>query len=310
MSLPYWTIYNESCLNVLKHYPKNTFKATITSPPYKTKDGYTPELIKELATVSYEATVDGGLMFMNFASLCDGKDGWGRPFDVYDYLIDANWLPVTTIIWIKSMVFSPLKGKLGKAVSETIAMLGELSMEELGETRRFKKMRSLMATLSLLMESHQIGHYTPIDDARRVNNLFEYVHVFAKAPLPKLDRWTPPLGVPYTDKTNLKRGNRGKHGDVHCGGNIWFIPYDTRSGPKNAHPHEYPLELVTRCLTLAKIKSTDVIFEPFCGGGSTLIASKSYGCSAVGYEIDPTTAEKARQRIIAYDKVSEEFASL
>lgn len=299
---PTWTIHNKSCLTILEDYPARTFKASITSPPYKVKDGFSDEMSRKLAAVMYEATVTGGLAFINFASLAEK---WGRPFDVYNHFIEAKWLPVTTIAWTKSMVVPPLSGSLGSSVEDSIKLLKILKnsqaiLEQIGEVNGFKELRRIektIANLELLLQPRQVGHYTPIETPTRLNNLWEYIHVFAKEELPALDRWTPPLGVPYTDKTNLKRGKRGKRGDTHCAGNVWYIPYETRKGQKEAHEHEYPLELVRRCLTLARVKPTDLVLEPFCGGGSTLIGTLNYGASVVGYEIRPETVEKATRRI-------------
>lgn len=271
---------------MIQDYPPDTFHLSVSSPPYKDKDGYTPELMSSVAAKLYTVTKPKGLSFINFASLAED---WGRPFDLYDIFIDAGWLPVTTIAWVKSMVFpslDKLPGSLGEDVHEIIEYLKEQSGTD-----------AYVKTLEKLLEPHQVGHYTPIDTEKRMNNLWEYVHVFAKGERPELDRFTPPLGVPYADKSNLTRGTRGKHGDTHCAGNVWFIPYLTRSGPKSAHPHEYPLDLVQRCITLSKAGSGDLLIDPFCGGGSTLIAAKEMGISGVAYEINPKTADLARKRL-------------
>lgn len=301
---PFWKIHLASCEECANDYPENTFKVVVSSPPYKKKDGYTDELLKELAIRLYRVTQEKGLAFINFASLVES---WGRPFDVYDFFIEAGWKPVTTIAWVKSMVFPglcELPGSLGEEVEEIVSLLEMIRDSNYGNayTTRPDFDRKIEALFKLL-EPRQVGHYTPIDDERRMNNLWEYIHVFAKGELPELDRFTPPLGVPYADKSNLKRGNRGKRGDTHCAGNVWFIPYGTRSGPKSAHPHEYPLELVTRCITLAKAKPGDLLLDPFCGGGSTLIGAKQMGISGVAYEINADTAELARKRIADFSVI-------
>lgn len=297
-----WHIANSSCVDVVDDFEENFFKAIITSPPYKKKDGYSDEMMAELAVALYRVTVTGGLAFINFASLAEK---WGRPFDVYNLFIKANWLPVTTIAWTKSMVVPALTGPLGCSVKDAIQLLKILNnsealleqIEEANGPRETRHIEKTIKSLERLLEPRQIGHYTPIETETRLNNLWEYIHVFAKESLPPLDRWTPPLGVPYTDKTNLKRGKRGKRGDTHCAGNVWYIPYETRKGEKEAHAHEYPFELVKRCLTLAQVKSSDYVLEPFCGGGSTIIGTIDYGASVIGYEIDKATSERAIRRV-------------
>lgn len=41
----------------------------------------------------------------------------------------------------------------------------------------------------------------------------------------------------------------------------------------------------------------DILLDPFCGGGSILAGAKSRGVSFVGFEIDPLTAQRARERV-------------
>jgi DNA modification methylase len=44
-------------------------------------------------------------------------------------------------------------------------------------------------------------------------------------------------------------------------------------------------------------KPGDVIWEPFAGGGTTLVACKVLGRDFIAYEIDPATADIARKRL-------------
>lgn len=42
----------------------------------------------------------------------------------------------------------------------------------------------------------------------------------------------------------------------------------------------------------------DVIFDPFCGGGTVPAVCKMLGRQYIAFEIDPTTADNARQRVL------------
>ncbi len=62
------------------------------------------------------------------------------------------------------------------------------------------------------------GHYKPLNSKRFVNDCFEYVFHFTKDGDTPLDRLA--LGVPYADKSNIKRWDKA---DLRCRGNIWFV---------------------------------------------------------------------------------------
>jgi len=127
-----------------------------------------------------------------------------------------------------------------------------------------------------------------------LNYCWEYIFVFSSYGGKDLDRLG--IGVEFSDKTNLKRGSRGKHGDLHCAGDIWFIPYETTgSSKKKAHVYEYPLELVQRCVELSS--ASVGIFDPFMGSGQTAIAGKAAGLDVYGSEINPLTYKELLERI-------------
>lgn len=67
------------------------------------------------------------------------------------------------------------------------------------------------------------GHFKPLNSPRYLNNNFEYVFQFTKSGEVALDRLA--LGVPYVDKKNSNRFASSL--DLHCRGNVWFMPYDT-----------------------------------------------------------------------------------
>ena len=56
-----------------------------------------------------------------------------------------------------------------------------------------------------------------------------------------------------------------------------------------------PTDVVDRMLTLAKVTSTDVVYDLGCGDGRIPIAAaKKYGARGVGLDIDPVRIEEAR----------------
>jgi site-specific DNA-methyltransferase (adenine-specific) len=62
------------------------------------------------------------------------------------------------------------------------------------------------------------------------------------------------------------------------------------------HPAEKPVDLVMRLID--KHKAARVIFDPYAGSAPVAVAAKRLGRNYVAFEIDPETAEKARERVL------------
>jgi cyclopropane fatty-acyl-phospholipid synthase-like methyltransferase len=59
-----------------------------------------------------------------------------------------------------------------------------------------------------------------------------------------------------------------------------------------------PQEAVDKMLELAQVKKTDLVYDLGCGDGIIVItAAKKYGCTAVGYDIDPTRVIESRANV-------------
>ena len=54
---------------------------------------------------------------------------------------------------------------------------------------------------------------------------------------------------------------------------------------KNSHPHEKPVDLLTKMIEHSS-KKGDIILDPFCGSGATIKACKKVGRRWVGIELD------------------------
>jgi len=63
---------------------------------------------------------------------------------------------------------------------------------------------------------------------------------------------------------------------------IWNL---TGASTRN-HPAPFPLELASRLVRMFSFHS-DTVLDPFCGTGTTMIASLRYGRNSIGIDIDP-----------------------
>lgn len=74
--------------------------------------------------------------------------------------------------------------------------------------------------------------------------------------------------------------------------------YDLRRVPPTAlnHPTEKPVSIMERILDS---NAGDIILDPFCGSGTTLVAAERLGRNWIGIEINPDYAAIAEKRIAA-----------
>lgn len=68
---------------------------------------------------------------------------------------------------------------------------------------------------------------------------------------------------------------------------------------KTAHPCQFPIELVERCI-LALTNEGDTVYDPYSGAGSSLIAGIKHNRRVIGSEKEPEYCQITRQRIQTY----------
>jgi DNA modification methylase len=79
----------------------------------------------------------------------------------------------------------------------------------------------------------------------------------------------------------------------------WSSVWDIAPKPNLDHPVAFPVELPERCI-LACSNAGDLIFEPFSGSGTTIIAAEMTGRSCHAIEISPAYVDVAVQRWQAF----------
>jgi DNA modification methylase len=62
-----------------------------------------------------------------------------------------------------------------------------------------------------------------------------------------------------------------------------------------AHPTQKPVALMKWCIGL--VKDANLILDPFCGSGTTLVAAKQLGRKAIGVEISEAYCKIAVERL-------------
>jgi site-specific DNA-methyltransferase (adenine-specific) len=75
---------------------------------------------------------------------------------------------------------------------------------------------------------------------------------------------------------------------------IWKIRPDSNS----VHPAPFPIEIPTRCIySIADLRKSLNILDPYCGGGTTLSAARNLGHNYVGIDISSEYATLAEERL-------------
>lgn len=265
----------------------------VTSPPYKRREGYSTELMKILGRLASHALAPGGRMFLNFGQL--RSEGFETPFEARDVVAASSGLAVgQTIAWVKSAVVPTWRRDALQRVQEALKIDAESDHAAL---------RGALQDLERYLQGPgtplQIGHYQAINRrSPTLNYCWEPVFTFYKPPERPLDRLS--IGVEFSDKSNTRRGTRGRDGDVHCAGDVWFVPYPTTGAAKKKAAAElegaysFPEELVRRCLKVASLRSDPprpVVLDPFVGGGTSVCVARRLGYHAIGVDRSASALE-------------------
>ncbi|MBC6442505.1 MAG: site-specific DNA-methyltransferase [Rhodobacteraceae bacterium] len=113
-----------------------------------------------------------------------------------------------------------------------------------------------------------------------------------------------PIRVPakYPGKKHFKGPNAGKLSGNPLGKNpsdVWDFPNVKSNHPeKTDHPCQFPVELVER-LVLSMTDKGDIVFDPYMGVGSSVIAALMHERRAWGCDIVPEYVRIAEERVRA-----------
>ena len=78
---------------------------------------------------------------------------------------------------------------------------------------------------------------------------------------------------------------------------VWEIPnVKANHVEKTEHPCQFPVELVERCV-LAMTNETDIVFDPYAGVASTLVAAVKHGRKAIGVDRSKEYIKIGKERL-------------
>jgi len=254
----YLKLYLKDCLTGMKDFIKDdTIDVVVTSPPYNIGLNYNSykdtlprkeylDWIKMVGTEIKRVLKNDGSFFLNIGNR--PKDQW-LAWDVAN-TIREDFTLQNVIHWVKSIA---------------------MNKQDVGNYQN-------------VIDDIAVGHFKPVVSNRFLNDCHEYIFHFTKEGNTALDKLS--VGIPYQDKTNIRRWKSTK-GDKRDRGNTWFIPYKTiQKRAERPHPSTFPVKLPEMCIRLHGLKQDLVAMDPFLGIGSTAIASNKLGVSFIGFEID------------------------
>jgi len=123
----------------------------------------------------------------------------------------------------------------------------------------------------------------------------------------------------YSPSTNvdqiLQRRQRDEHGKaiyardeagniVHDGykkgvpvADVWDIPFlNPKARERVGYPTQKPILLIERIISLATL-SGDMVLDPFCGSGTTLVAAELLGRNSLGIDVAREAVQLSRERL-------------
>jgi site-specific DNA-methyltransferase (adenine-specific) len=146
------------------------------------------------------------------------------------------------------------------------------------------------------------GHFKPIRSTRFITDCHEYIFHLTKTGSAPIDRLA--IGVPYADKSNIKRWGHTGGRDKRCRGNTWFIPYQTiqSRNKQRPHPATFPKELPKMCIRLHGLRPGLVMLDPFLGIGSSALAALECEIDKfIGFEIDDEYLNVAKEVVAEWN---------
>lgn len=78
---------------------------------------------------------------------------------------------------------------------------------------------------------------------------------------------------------------------------VWDIPFlNPRAKERVGYPTQKPLELIERIIGISS-QEGDIVLDPFCGSGTTLVAAKRLGRYPIGVDINQEAIVLTRERL-------------
>jgi len=262
------TLHLGDTLTFLKTLPSNTANLIVTSPPYNVGKNYEKKISLEKYLKNQEEVINELIRVLNDSgSICWQVGNYVNMKEVFP--LDIYYYPI------------------------------------------FKKFGMKLRNRIIWQYSHGLH------ESRRFSGRYETILWFTKTDQFKFNLDSVRIPSKYPGKRQYKGPNKGKPSCNPKGKNpsdiwdfvieewnkeIWQIPNVKASHPeKTIHPCQFPIELIERCV-LAFTDENDLILDPYCGVGSSLIAGLKHNRRVLGIDKEHVFIDIAKKRIESFYK--------
>ncbi len=148
-----------------------------------------------------------------------------------------------------------------------------------------------------LLNSHQIIYFYSKTPHFKFNKFFE-----AYSPTTNIDQIFQKRVRDENGKTKYKKAENGDYElmDQKSGvplADVWEIPYlNPKANERVGYPTQKPIILLERIIQLVTDKG-DVVLDPFCGSGTTLVAATLLDRKYIGIDISQDAIELTKKRL-------------
>jgi site-specific DNA-methyltransferase (adenine-specific) len=299
-------VWQGDCRELLRTLPDGSVAAIATSPPYNigtpyslhddnlSDEAFFIDLLDPMAEQCTRVLRSDGSMFLVVGS--NNEYPW-RAFEIAT-VFDRYFELQRTYIWGKSFAI-PSRTIRDKIFREALHPFG------------IKLNKQHCAALRDALHNLVIGQSLPAQVSTTVAPTHEYVfHFGQRSPeepskrnrtprlMAKINSWAPRWAVPMAYPDQATRFDHAERKDRDRG-TLLLVPPRTIQGRGDRYGHRavFEVELIELLLSLADLKPPDLVLDPFCGIGSTLVAAKKLGLPSIGMEVDPKYCEAARKRL-------------
>ena len=319
MTPPAFELIHRDCIEWMNEQPEKSIHAVVTSPPYNLNIGYGEykdnhpyaDYLKWMRLVSSalkRVLTDDGQVFVNMGY--SNAQPW-TAMDVAQ-VFRNDWILQNQFTWVKHIllhqqtygIYKPIAGN--RFVSPTTESIfhftktGNVSVDRraIGHANHthatYPELYTEGRHIAILRRkaAKKLGYSTWVDFKTKATPTHQKDFDALMEEYKRTQPWNP-------DKKK-------------CIGNAWYIPYtpvsklaselgteglgDSTSG-RGGHPATFPEQLPTMCLKFSGIPTGSVVYDPFSGTGTTVLAAVKLGMHGIGTDVDAKYLKFATRRV-------------